>query len=241
MILRPMMRRFPRSPTQILIASGVVLVVGGVWLGSRLTSAPPRLRPPPPLESAPVVDPVPASDAMAISAVAAPQTPEPVSADTPSGAPPEGMNGTPEVGLQNLLLPVEGVRGEDLRDNFDEGRGSRHHGAIDILAPRDTPILAVADGPIAKLWQSVPGGLTLYQFDSSGRFCFYYAHLERYAKGLKEGDRIARGAVIGYVGTSGNAPRDTPHLHFAIYRLGPERRWWEGEALNPFPLLRSGN
>ena len=239
------MRRFPRSPTQILIASGVLLVVGGVWLGSRPTSAPPRLRTPAPPESAasvdPELDPVPASGAVAASAVAEPQTREPVSADTPSGAPPQGMDGTPEVGLQNLLLPVEGVRGEDLRDDFDDSRGSRHHGAIDILAPRDTPIFAVADGPIAKLWQSVPGGLTVYQFDSSGRFCFYYAHLERYAKGLKEGDRIARGAVIGYVGTSGNAPRDTPHLHFAIYRLGPERRWWEGEALNPLPLLRSGN
>jgi murein DD-endopeptidase MepM/ murein hydrolase activator NlpD len=136
-------------------------------------------------------------------------------------------------------MPVEGVDPADLRDNFSEQRGgSRTHEAIDILARRDTPVLAVADGTVAKLWQSVPGGITIYHFDSAGRYCYYYAHLERYARGLSEGDILRRGDVIGYVGTSGNAPRDTPHLHFAIYRLGPDRRWWEGEPLNPFPLLR---
>ncbi|MEO8196993.1 MAG: M23 family metallopeptidase [Thermoanaerobaculia bacterium] len=139
-----------------------------------------------------------------------------------------------------LLMPVEGVEPAQLRDNFNETRGgSRSHEAIDILAPRNTPVLAVADGTVAKLWQSVPGGITIYQFDSSGQYCYYYAHLERYARGIANGDRLRRGQVIGFVGTSGNAPRDTPHLHFAIYRLGAERRWWEGEPLNPFPLLRN--
>jgi murein DD-endopeptidase MepM/ murein hydrolase activator NlpD len=232
------MPRLLRSPTQILIASGVVLVVAGVWFGSRLTSAPRGVRTPSPANAA-LVEPVPASREVVVPAVAESQIPQPVSVDTPPGALSKTTDGRPTVDLQNLLLPVEGVRGEDLRDNFDERRGSRHHGAIDILAPRDTPVFAVANGRIVKLWQSVPGGLTVYQFDSSGRFCFYYAHLERYAQGLKEGDPIARGEVLGYVGTSGNAPPDTPHLHFAIYELGPERRWWEGEALNPFPLLRS--
>ena len=141
--------------------------------------------------------------------------------------------------LTALSLPVEGIERETLLDNFEERRGgSRRHEAIDILAPRNTPVLAVADGTIAKLFDSVPGGHTIYQFDPSGRYCYYYAHLERYARDLEEGDRVERGDVIGYVGTSGNAPPNTPHLHFAVYRLGPEKRWWEGEPLNPFPLLR---
>jgi murein DD-endopeptidase MepM/ murein hydrolase activator NlpD len=95
----------------------------------------------------------------------------------------------------------------------------------------------VADGRIVKLFESVPGGHTIYQFDPTERYCYYYAHLERRAAGLKEGDRVRRGDVIGFVGTSGNAPPDTPHLHFAIYRLGPERRWWQGVPLDPYPLL----
>ncbi len=153
----------------------------------------------------------------------------------PPAAEPEAFRASPPAPLR---MPVEGVEPSQLRDNFDERRGGdRAHEAIDILAPRDTPVLAVADGTVAKLWQSVPGGITLYQFDSTGRYCYYYAHLERYARGLEEGQSLRRGQIIGYVGTSGNAPRDTPHLHFAIYRLTPERRWWEGEPLNPFPLL----
>lgn len=138
-----------------------------------------------------------------------------------------------------LMMPVEGIDPSQLRDNFDDKRGgNRSHEAIDILAPRNTPVLAVTDGTVAKLWKSKPGGITLYQFDSAGLFCYYYAHLESYARGLKEGDTVRRGEIVGYVGTSGNAPRDAPHLHFAIYRLGADRRWWEGEPLNPYPLLR---
>ena len=136
-------------------------------------------------------------------------------------------------------MPVDGIDPSRLRDDYDDARGGgRRHQAIDLLAPRNTPVRAVADGSIAKLFESVPGGHTIYQFDPSQRYCYYYAHLERYARGLDEGDRVERGQIVGYVGTSGNAPPDTPHLHFAIYRLGPERRWWEGEPLNPFPLLR---
>jgi murein DD-endopeptidase MepM/ murein hydrolase activator NlpD len=136
-------------------------------------------------------------------------------------------------------MPVDGVGVDGLHDDFDDARGGgRRHEAIDILSPRNTPVRAVADGTIAKLFESVPGGHTIYHFDPSGRYCYYYAHLERYAKGLGEGDRVRRGQVVGYVGTSGNAPPDTPHLHFAVYRLGPERRWWEGEPLNPYPMLR---
>jgi murein DD-endopeptidase MepM/ murein hydrolase activator NlpD len=136
---------------------------------------------------------------------------------------------------RRLLLPIAGVEPGDLADDFDDPRsGGRRHEAIDILAPRDTPVLAVDDGRIEKLFESEFGGLTVYQFDREGRFCYYYAHLERYPRGVAEGTAVRRGDTIGYVGTSGNAPPDTPHLHFSIYRLGPDRRWWEGEAINPY-------
>lgn len=138
-----------------------------------------------------------------------------------------------------LLLPVQGVTASELRDTFGDGRdgGQRGHEAIDILAPTGTPVLAVDDGRIVKLFLSQPGGITVYQFDPSGRFAYYYAHLERYADGLAEGQAVRRGSVIGYVGATGNARPDAPHLHFAIFRLGPEKQWWQGEPVNPFPYL----
>jgi len=138
-----------------------------------------------------------------------------------------------------LLLPVEGLAASDLRDTFADGRDSnqRGHEAIDILAPRGTPVLAVDDGRIVKLFLSKPGGITVYQFDSSGQFAYYYAHLDRYADGLAEGQTVRRGSVMGYVGSTGNASPDAPHLHFAIFRLGPEKQWWKGEPINPFGYL----
>jgi murein DD-endopeptidase MepM/ murein hydrolase activator NlpD len=141
---------------------------------------------------------------------------------------------------RGLTVPVLGVRREDLRDSFDETRGNdRRHEAIDILAPRGTPVLAVEDGTIAKLFLSHGGGgKTIYQFDDDGLYAYYYAHLDRYAEGLTEGARVHRAQVIGYVGTSGNAPPDTPHLHFAVYLLEAERNWWEGDPVNPFEILR---
>ena len=139
----------------------------------------------------------------------------------------------------DLAIPVEGVKARDLRDNFEEGRGKRRHEAIDILAPRGTPVLAAGDGRVVKLFTSAAGGLTVYQFDSDDRFVYYYAHLERYAEGLKQGAVLKRGDLVGYVGTTGNAPKNTPHLHFAIFRLGPEKQWWKGTAINPYPALAS--
>lgn len=138
-----------------------------------------------------------------------------------------------------LLLPVEGVAASDLRDTFCDGRDSnqRGHEAIDILAPRGTPVLAVDDGRIVKLFLSQPGGITIYQFDPIGTLTYYYAHLDRYATGLVEGQMVRRGSVIGYVGSTGNASPDAPHLHFAIFRLGPEKQWWKGEPVNPFGYL----
>ena len=98
-------------------------------------------------------------------------------------------------------------------------------------------MLAVEDGAIARLFESKAGGTTVYQFDPATKFVYYYAHLERYADGLKEGHHVLRGQALGFVGTSGNAPKDTPHLHFAIFRLGPERHWWQGTAVNPYAFL----
>ena len=142
--------------------------------------------------------------------------------------------------LPLLLIPVVGVRSGDLRDTFDEGRPDHRHEAIDIAAPLGAPVVAAVEGRLAKLYTSVPGGLTAYEFDLFGRYAYYYAHLDRYADGVVEGMPLKRGQLIGYVGTSGNAPKNAPHLHFAIFRLGPERHWWKGVAVNPFTALRDG-
>ena len=140
---------------------------------------------------------------------------------------------------RQLTLPVRGIKRDDLRDTFNETRGSsRRHEALDVLAPRNTAVLAVEDGKIAKLFLSDAGGITIYQFDPSEAYCYYYAHLERYAEGVKEGAPIKRGEVIGYVGTTGNAPRDTPHLHFAIFKLTDDKKWWQGTAIDPYSVLR---
>ena len=143
-----------------------------------------------------------------------------------------------EDALPALLVPVAGVPPSALRDTFAEGRPGHRHEAIDIAASRGTAGLAATDGTLVKLFTSKPGGLTIYQFDRAKVFGYYYAHLDRYAAGVKEGMALRRGDVIGYVGTTGNAPPDAPHLHFAVFRLGPEKRWWQGEAVDPHPALR---
>lgn len=142
--------------------------------------------------------------------------------------------------MKRLDLPLDGVSRDELRDTFDDGRaaGLRRHEAIDIMAPKGTPVRAVEDARIAKLFRSVAGGLTIYLEDPSEMFTYYYAHLDRYADGLKEGQQVSRGELIGFVGSTGNASEDAPHLHFAIFQMGPERRWWQGDPINPFPILR---
>jgi murein DD-endopeptidase MepM/ murein hydrolase activator NlpD len=150
----------------------------------------------------------------------------------------EGAEIDSEAFRRKIIIPVQGVSAADIKDTFDEARGpERKHEATDILAPRGTPILAADDGKIEKLFSSKPGGLTVYQFDSTGQYCYYYAHLDRYADGIREGMTVNRGDIIGHVGTTGNAPPGTPHLHFGIFKLGPEKRWWEGIPLNPYPIL----
>ncbi len=131
-----------------------------------------------------------------------------------------------------------GITVEQLVDTFNDTRGSGLHEAIDIMAPLKTPVVAVDDGPLVKLFDSVAGGLTLYQYDASGSFAYYYAHLDSYAAGLVEGQELKRGELLGYVGVSGNANALAPHLHFAVFQLGPEKRWWQGTAINPYPLFK---
>lgn len=137
-----------------------------------------------------------------------------------------------------LALPLPNLKPGQLLDTFDQARGGeRRHEALDIMAPAGTPVLAVADGHIEKLFTSDAGGLTLYQFEPTGRYAYYYAHLQAYAPGVTEARPVKRGEVIGYVGSTGNANPAAPHLHFAVFELGPERKWWQGTPINPYPLL----
>ena len=163
----------------------------------------------------------------------------PVGESAPPAPSPPSSESITELQARRLDVPVDGVRRDQLTRQFTDRRGAeREHEALDILAPRNTPVKAVEAGRVAKLFLSKAGGLTVYQFDPSERYCYYYAHLERYADGLKEGDTLTRGQVLGYVGTSGNAPKDTPHLHFAVFRLDDQKHWWEGTPLDPYDILR---
>jgi murein DD-endopeptidase MepM/ murein hydrolase activator NlpD len=181
-------------------------------------------------------------DAAETTAVSTPATPLSVMATptaeaaTPRASLPASVDAAPD----GLLLPVQGVLPSQLRDTFTDARSEgRVHDAIDIMADAGTPVLAVADGTVEKLFDSKRGGLTIYQFEPSGRWCYYYAHLQRYADGLSEKQVIKRGDVIGYVGSTGNASAQAPHLHFEVHVLGPEKQWWKGESINPYPLLKS--
>jgi peptidoglycan LD-endopeptidase LytH len=183
-----------------------------------------------------------------------PKTPAAVDADSPVRPPaPTATSGgnSPEAAApsidappagdlkdRNLEIPVEGVRADQLTPQFKDARTGHVHEALDIVAPMGTPVKAVEDGRIARLFLSKAGGTTIYQFDRGEKFCYYYAHLDRYAEGLREGDQVRRGQTIGYVGVSGNAPKNTPHLHFAVFRLTDQKRWWEGTPLDPYEILR---
>ena len=133
--------------------------------------------------------------------------------------------------------PIAGITTHDLRDSFAENHGTGPHEAIDIMEPRGTPVHAVVDGMIAKLFLSKPVGNTIYLFDNDQVYCYYYAHLDGYVSSLHEGVRVKSGDVIAYVGSTGNASPLAPHLHFAIFELGPERHWWQGSPINPYPFL----
>jgi peptidoglycan LD-endopeptidase LytH len=139
-----------------------------------------------------------------------------------------------------LLIPVLGITPDQLRNSYQEGRsGGRTHQAIDIHAPRGTPVLAAADGTILRLHSGDRGGLSIYHLADDGRTRYYYAHLDGYAEGLRQGQRVRRGDVIGFVGDTGNATPGDYHLHFSIAELSDRSRWWQGRNLNPYPLLKS--
>lgn len=149
---------------------------------------------------------------------------------------------TPEsanfVGRMNLIIPVAGVRPDQLIDTFDDARSEgRVHDAIDIPAAAETPVVAAADGKILKLFHSDRGGTTIYQLSASEELVFYYAHLSRYADGLVEGNTVKQGEVIAYVGDTGNAGPGNYHLHFSIAIVTDPKRYWEGTNINPYPLL----
>ena len=216
----------------------VLLVLSALLAGAvaaflwQQRGVPAVVRSPSPVAAPPVDAPAPAEpDPIPPAAAVPPQPAIPPGTSTPSAAPPAPGSG--------LLVPVQGVAPEALSDTFGDARsGERVHEALDIMAPTGTPVLAVADGHVEKLFDSDLGGLTLYQFEPSGRFAYYYAHLDGYAPGLQEGQPLRRGQVIGYVGATGNADPAAPHLHFAVFALGPEREWWRGTPVNPYPLLR---
>ena len=139
--------------------------------------------------------------------------------------------------ILEMTPPIRGLALANLRDTFEETHDGKRHEAIDILEPKGTPVRAVVSGTVRKLFLSKPGGNTIYQFDEMGVYCYYYAHLDGYVEGLQEGTQVQSGDVIGFVGSTGNASPDTPHLHFAIFELGPEKLWWQGKAVDPYPGL----
>jgi murein DD-endopeptidase MepM/ murein hydrolase activator NlpD len=142
------------------------------------------------------------------------------------------------VGPAGLAIPVIGVRADQLEDTFDDARSAgRRHDAIDIMAAEGTPVVAAADGTIEKLFNSARGGITLYERSPDQQWVYYYAHLSAYAPGVAEGQQVKRGRVIARVGHTGDASAAGPHLHFAINRMAPGERWWNGTAINPYPLL----
>ena len=189
----------------------------------------------PPVTETPLVvpSPLPSVDSTIepSQSPAAGNSPQP--GETPQASPSASSSSAP------LLIPVQGVRSEQLRDTFQDSRSEgRVHDAIDIAAPRGTPVLAATDGRIVKLWQSVPGGITIYQLGTDDHTIYYYAHLDRYADGLAEGRPVRRGEVIAYVGDTGNAGAGNYHLHFSIAIVSDPKRYWEGTNINPYPLLR---
>ena len=163
--------------------------------------------------------------------------------DTPAAAAPAAKAQAPtalELGPTGLAIPVVGVKGADLLDTYKQARagGARVHDAIDIMAPHGRLVVAAAPGRVEKLFFSKGGGgITAYVRSPDGQYMFYYAHLQNYAPGLKEGQLVKQGDPIGNVGSSGNANPAGPHLHFAINRMQPGEKWYNGSPVNPYPLL----
>lgn len=167
------------------------------------------------------------------------ESPEPEVVDAPEARPVESL--APELlalRARGLLVPVEGIQPEKIYDSFDDSRdGERVHNAIDILAKRGTPVVAADDGVILRVGTNHLGGNVVWATDATRTFAYYYAHLERWARGLREGQAVSRGEVIGYVGTTGNAPRNVPHLHFQLLRITDARHFTSGPPIDPLPYF----
>ena len=162
----------------------------------------------------------------------------PVVTVKPDNAPPVVVAEQIKVAPSGLALPVVGIKPEQLSDTYDDARGQgRRHDAIDIMADEGTPVIAAADGTIEKLFNSVRGGITVYERSPDQKWVYYYAHLSAYAPGLAEGQQVKRGQVIARVGHTGDASAEGPHLHFAINQMKPGEKWWQGTPINPYPLL----
>ena len=157
----------------------------------------------------------------------------------PAGGPPVAVAEGVEVGPAGLAIPVAGIKAGQLSDTFTQARagGARRHDAIDIMAAEGTPVVAASDGVVEKIFNSAQGGLTVYVRSPDRRWTYYYAHLQSYAPGLREGQRVRRGELVGRVGHTGNANPAGPHLHFAINQMQPNEKWWHGSPINPYPLL----
>lgn len=140
---------------------------------------------------------------------------------------------------RKLMVPVHNVKPSQLRDTYNAPRsGGRAHLALDVMARRGTPVVSADNGIVRRISYNNLGGRTVYVVDHAGRFVHYYAHLDRYAPGLHEGQRVLRGDLIGTVGTTGNAPKNAPHLHYQLLRYNDARMWWTGDPVNPIPYLR---
>ena len=165
--------------------------------------------------------------------------PETPASDSVTAPRREAVAVAPEAALaaRTLIIPVQGVDPSRVRDSYTAARGGRTHDAVDIMAPRGTPVIAADAGTIFRLRRNEAGGITIYQLDPEERFVYYYAHLDRYEKGLVEGMSIRQGDVLGFVGTTGNAPKDTPHLHFQVMLYRGRGQYWGGEPINPHPYL----
>jgi murein DD-endopeptidase MepM/ murein hydrolase activator NlpD len=193
-------------------------------------------------ESAHAPDASPSTDTAPSTPPAATNSSPGASSAPPSQASPapvaSGAHAPGPTNAGELVIPVAGIRPEQLQDTYTQSRSEgRTHNAIDIMAARNTPVLAATDGEIIKLFNSERGGITLYQLGTDKRTVYYYAHLERYADGITENRFARRGEIIGYVGDSGNAGRDNCHLHFSIWLITDPKRFWDGENINPYPLL----
>lgn len=171
---------------------------------------------------------------------AAPAAPAPVTPTMPSAAPITPVDSARvALGPRRLLVPVAGVDPHDIPDSFRAPRGARTHGAVDIMAPRGTPVVSADSGSVLRVSENRAGGLTVYAVDPERRLVYYYAHMDGYADGIAPGRALSRGDTIGFVGTTGNAPRDIPHLHFQIMLMHPAGRYWAGTPVDPLPLLRA--